>query len=117
MTPSPKYISSRTSKPGFYVSAVDGDRAALVSGPFETHQEALDAVQAVRDACSDPKAHWYAWGTCRVRGYEHACRCGTVVQVRWETPIGLQDDASGGWLALYNCPSCVSTYSVEVSNV
>jgi hypothetical protein len=62
----PTTIHGRTSAPGFYVSAVDGSRAALVSGPFETHSEALKAVGPAREACADPRAHWYAWGTCRV---------------------------------------------------
>jgi hypothetical protein len=53
-------------RPGFYyVSAIDGNRKALVSGPYETHQQALDKVREVRAAAEkvDPRSFWYAWGT------------------------------------------------------
>lgn len=55
--------------PGFYVSAIDGSRKALVAGPFESHEEALDAVDATRSEwCElDGRAWFYAWGTARVR--------------------------------------------------
>lgn len=57
------------SAPGFYVSVIDGTRSALVAGPFDTHAEALARVQPERDRWYDidPKSHWYAWGTARVR--------------------------------------------------
>lgn len=32
----------------YYVSVVDGPRRALLAGPYPTHQEALDQVDAVR---------------------------------------------------------------------
>lgn len=55
--------------PGFYVSAIDGNRKALVSGPYATHAEALGKVDSVRDEwCElDGRAWFYAWGTARVR--------------------------------------------------
>ncbi len=50
----------------FYVSAKDGKRHAVLLGPYETHQEALDDVQRGRDlACAaQPGAWFYAFGTC-----------------------------------------------------
>jgi hypothetical protein len=55
--------------PGYYVSCVDGSRVALPAGPFATHEEALAAVDAQRSKWVelDPRAHFAAWGTCRVR--------------------------------------------------
>lgn len=54
--------------PGFYVSVVDGDRKALVAGPFATHEEALAQVDAERTKWNDldPRAWFYAWGTAKV---------------------------------------------------
>lgn len=58
-------------RPGhYYVSAIDGPRSALVSGPYPTHQQALDLVPAKRAEAEklDPKAVFYAFGTCRWYG-------------------------------------------------
>lgn len=55
-------------RPGFYyVSAIDGGRSARVCGPFPTHAEALEAVEASRQKMTDidPRAWFYAFGTCR----------------------------------------------------
>lgn len=56
-------------EPGFYVSVVDGDRKALVAGPFKTHEEALAAVPVEREAwyAKDPWTHFYGWGTACVK--------------------------------------------------
>jgi len=56
-------------RPGnYYVSVVDGQRSALLAGPWPTHAAALGAVDVVRNlACElDPRAHWYAFGTARL---------------------------------------------------
>ena len=56
-------------RPGhYYVSMVDGQRFALLTGPFDTHREALDSVSKARDkACEiDGRAHFYSFGTCRM---------------------------------------------------
>lgn len=52
---------------GFYVSAIDGRRRALVSGPYPSHRAALDDAPRVnRAVCElDPRAHFYGWGTAR----------------------------------------------------
>jgi hypothetical protein len=49
----------------YYVSAEDGGRSALASGPYPTHAEALARVDEVRERAirSDGKAHFYSWGT------------------------------------------------------
>lgn len=43
---------------GYYVSVIDGMRKGLLLGPYGTHQEALDNVQAGNNlACNaDPRA-------------------------------------------------------------
>lgn len=61
-------------RPGaYYVSVVrDGARLdyRLLLGPFAEHARALAAVDAVRLEADrlDPRAVWYAFGTCRVEG-------------------------------------------------
>ena len=55
-------------KPGFYyVSAVDGNKYALMLGPFKMHEEALQMVEQCRNKACDlnPHSHWWQWGTCR----------------------------------------------------
>lgn len=58
------------SKPGaYYVSVNDGARASLLLGPFiDDHAGALAMVDQVRAKAEqiDPRAFWYAYGTCRV---------------------------------------------------
>lgn len=54
--------------PGPYcISAVDGARFALVSGPYPTHSEALALVEAARAATQNhcAWAAFYAFGTVR----------------------------------------------------
>lgn len=57
-------------RPGFYyVSVVRGSDCRLLRGPFvNDHAGALAAVEAAKaEACRlDPRAHWYAFGTCRL---------------------------------------------------
>lgn len=55
--------------PGYYVSAIDGELCAFPAGPFQTHEEALAAVDSTKAAWidKDPRAWFAAWGTCRVR--------------------------------------------------
>lgn len=50
----------------YFVSAIDDARTSLLAGPFPTHGAALALVQTANDvACGiDPRAHWYAFGTC-----------------------------------------------------
>lgn len=60
----PKKPSSRA----YYTSAIDGPKKALLTGPYDTHQEALDMVDAARDKAVklDPMAWFYAYGTCSI---------------------------------------------------
>ena len=56
---------------GYYVSVMrSGRQQGLLAGPFATHQEALDLVDAARrEACAvDPWCDFDAFGTCRLRG-------------------------------------------------
>lgn len=57
-------------RPGFYyVSVLNnlGD-ARLLLGPFGQHGQALAHVSPAREIAQgmDPKAFWYAYGTCRI---------------------------------------------------
>jgi hypothetical protein len=66
---------------GFYVSAVDGSRRALVDGPHAMHSDALARVDAVRARWLelDPRSHFYWWGTASVgvpRCTGADCTCG-----------------------------------------
>ena len=62
-----------TDKECFYVSVIDGNRYNLLAGPFKDHQSALDKVDEVKEVAlnyGDPKAYFYAYGTCKVpNGY------------------------------------------------
>ena len=58
-------------KPGaYFVTCVDdAGRVARLAGPYvNDHASALDAVDAAKAAAEkcDPRAVWYAYGTCRV---------------------------------------------------
>lgn len=56
-------------RPGnYYVSVIDGPKYAKLLGPFAHHETALDAVKDVRAFAieHDGKAHFYAFGTCRL---------------------------------------------------
>jgi hypothetical protein len=54
----------------YYVSAADGGRSALASGPYDTHAEALAKVDEVRERAvrQDGQAHFYSWGTVAMPG-------------------------------------------------
>lgn len=66
----------------YYVTVIDGTRWATLLGPFTNdHQAALDMVDAVREKAIelDPKAHFYAFGTCRIEGNDKVpVRAGTL---------------------------------------
>lgn len=53
---------------GFYVSAIDGKRRALMLGPFASHEAALARVDACRRKADelDGRAWFWAWGACRL---------------------------------------------------
>lgn len=56
-------------RPGhYYVSAVEGKRYAVLLGPYATHAEALELVDVGRleAVARDPRAIWWAFGTCRL---------------------------------------------------
>ena len=54
-----------TPKANFYVSAIDGSRRYLISGPYADHATALARVDAVRKLAEerDGRACFMAWGT------------------------------------------------------
>lgn len=53
---------------GFYVSAKDGSKVALVAGPYNTLAEAEAAADEVFAECDrlDPRAWFKAWGVMRL---------------------------------------------------
>ncbi len=57
--PEPYYVSARRE---------DGD-FRLLAGPYDTHAAALADVDRASSIAMqlDPKATWYAYGTCRVK--------------------------------------------------
>jgi hypothetical protein len=54
----------------YYVSALDGPKTALLSGPYPTHAECLAALPFARDKALqvDPKSAFYVFGTVSFSG-------------------------------------------------
>lgn len=53
----------------YWVTAIDGmNRVFVMSGPYETHQAAIDEVHLCRDIATnqDGRAWFMAWGTTRM---------------------------------------------------
>lgn len=67
-----KYHTREVENARYYVSVMDAGRYAFLLGPFDTHEEALAHVDAAnRKACEvDPRAHWYAFGTAKLKDQE-----------------------------------------------
>lgn len=74
----------------YYVSCINGAKKALVTGPYDSHAEALADVERVRTAAGklDPKCDFYAWGTARIPRNERFA-CG-----RWNAQIGMPEKAA-----------------------
>ena len=54
----------------YYISVMkDGGDWRMVSGPYDKHADALALVDKARGICQDmdPRAHWYAFGTVRIK--------------------------------------------------
>lgn len=66
---SPSIQEPDTAPGPYYVSVKDGGRSAFLSGPYETHPEALALVDRARAICQelDPRSAFYAFGTCRMK--------------------------------------------------
>lgn len=58
-----------TDRPCYYVDARDAGRFVWLAGPFAHQRQAAAAVDIIRHAAiqRDPKAHFYQFGTCRVK--------------------------------------------------
>lgn len=69
----------------YYVSCINGAQKALVTGPYDSHAEALADVERVRTAAGkmDPRCDFYAWGTARIPKGERAA------VGRWNAQIGM----------------------------
>jgi hypothetical protein len=54
--------------PCYYVSVVNGKRWNVLAGPFLSHRQALDMVEATRKEAEkiDPYAHFYSFGTVKM---------------------------------------------------
>lgn len=57
-----------TDVPCYYVSCVDGERHALLAGPFAHQRQAAAQVEKIRVVGEklDPWAAFYSFGTCKV---------------------------------------------------
>lgn len=49
----------------YYISVADGDKTALLSGPYRTHAECLAILPSAREKAVrvDPQGHFYSFGT------------------------------------------------------
>ena len=67
----------------YYVTARDGPRTYFLAGPYDTHVDALAAVEPARAIATDParnasagRAHFMAYGTSRAQaGLRTALGC------------------------------------------
>lgn len=52
----------------YYVSVMNGSTKALLAGPFDGHQMAIDKVEAARQTAIELNlwAHFYAFGTAGI---------------------------------------------------
>ena len=52
----------------YYVSVKDGQRSGLLAGPFDTHQQALDMVEAAKQEAykNDFFSCFYTFGTAKL---------------------------------------------------
>lgn len=75
----------------YYVSSIDGQSKALVSGPYQTHQGALDDVERIKAKVYglDPRSHFYAWGTAGVEGNDPPL--GVLQRQGFEDEVGTTD--------------------------
>lgn len=54
-------------RPGhYYVTAIDGNRAYFLAGPWPEHAQALAQVEAFAERTDYPRAVWMAFGTARM---------------------------------------------------
>lgn len=72
MTPSAELFPHPDARTGYYVSAMDAGRYALVDGPYATHNEALAMVDTIQRAyCQrNPWGDFYGWGTTAITARE-----------------------------------------------
>lgn len=56
----------------FFVTAKYGQGVAILAGPYETHEEALDALPKAKSLSLDAiaEAAFASFGTTRIAGYE-----------------------------------------------
>lgn len=81
-------VDTVDSRPGdYYVSVVDGDRYALVSGPYPTHTAACDHVEAARAIGDqlDPRSVFCGWGTCSME--PNSGRTGLLQRNGWSLDL------------------------------
>lgn len=63
----------------YYATVIDGDRKGFLVGPFNRLGDAERAVPKARKAAYDvdDRAHWYAFGTARVKTSDLVKRIGS----------------------------------------
>jgi hypothetical protein len=72
-------------RPGpYYVSIIEGRKYALLSGPYPDHTTALALVDKAREIVlpMDPRAHFYAFGTSRMKDPNYN-RAGVLQRLGW----------------------------------
>lgn len=59
---------------------IDEPQTALLAGPFSSHSLALSWVEKARKVAQevDPKAFWYAFGTCRMEAQPYGWKVGVL---------------------------------------
>ena len=71
-----------TKQGAYYVTVIDGGRVGRLLGPFyDDHAAALAMLDKVREKATeiDPRAHFYAFGTCRIPSDDSVpIRCGVL---------------------------------------
>ncbi|WP_432157824.1 hypothetical protein [Streptomyces sp. bgisy153] len=65
---------------GYYVTVRDGARSGLLLGPYATHDAALGNLDRARMFVLKhvPFGQFYAYGTCRIRGYGRKLKSGRL---------------------------------------
>lgn len=57
-------------------------------------------------ACAEPPS------SPRIR-IEHRCRCGAMLDLAATEYLGEQEDGDGGFLRMYRCSNCLSSFALE----
>lgn len=67
----------------YYCTVLDGPQYGLLAGPYDTHQEAIDALPEAKKLAQqvDSRAVFYAFGTARLERDDTSIRPAGVLNV------------------------------------